>query len=243
MLLIDEGQLEEAHELLRPLTTRTRFLRHEMIYYMRTQARLAIAKQEYDMAEHSLQAILELDPDDTTIQAQLARLSLITRLSSGFSSFFDRYRDQARQRRGYRRARTVLTPDSTLTEGLAQLLKDTLVGMTHALGITGISGQRKAEMRDHIVAWLRDPALLPDILRDLTAEERAALRYVLDAGGLVPWDEFSQRYDDDWEESQSWNHHQPETVMGRLRVRGLLVEGLMAASTRSSRRVAAALSK
>jgi hypothetical protein len=226
MLRINENRLDEAHELLQPLSTRTRFTHQEMIYYMRVQARLALLEKEYEAARHSLEYILELVPDDEDAQQQLAHLDLLS-LADRFSDWTAEYRARARLRWEKRRAKTILTPDSNLAEGMVQFTKDVLVGMTHALGITGISGKRKAEMFDYIVDWLSDPDAAAYILPDLTTEDRAALRYVLDAGGWVSWEAFSQRHGDDSEESPYWNYHQPETVMGRLRVRGLLVEGTM----------------
>lgn len=44
-------------------------------------------------------------------------------------------------------------------------------------------------------------------------------------GGVMLWDEFAEKYGSDLEESIYWNLHPPKTLMGRLRVRGLIVEG------------------
>jgi hypothetical protein len=40
----------------------------------------------------------------------------------------------------------------------------------------------------------------------------------------MAWKEFDAAYGNDLEESPYWNWHVPETTMGRLRERGLLVE-------------------
>jgi hypothetical protein len=40
----------------------------------------------------------------------------------------------------------------------------------------------------------------------------------------MPWPDFDAAYDNDLDESPYWNWHEPESVMGNLRVRGLLVE-------------------
>jgi hypothetical protein len=50
------------------------------------------------------------------------------------------------------------------------------------------------------------------------------LRQVLAQGGAMPWQDFDAGYGNDLEESAYWQWHVPETVMGRLRGRGLLVE-------------------
>jgi hypothetical protein len=40
----------------------------------------------------------------------------------------------------------------------------------------------------------------------------------------MDWQEFESRFGADLEESSYWQYHTPETVMGRLRLRGLLAE-------------------
>jgi hypothetical protein len=58
----------------------------------------------------------------------------------------------------------------------------------------------------------------------MTDDDRAARCQVLEQGGTMVWQEFADRYGSDPEESPYWNWHIPETVMGRLRLRGLLAE-------------------
>ena len=50
---------------------------------------------------------------------------------------------------------------------------------------------------------------------------------VLDHNGVLSWQEFSNHFGDDMEESPYWQYHPPQTTMGRLRVRGLLIEGIV----------------
>jgi hypothetical protein len=40
----------------------------------------------------------------------------------------------------------------------------------------------------------------------------------------LDWDLFDQKFGNDLDESPYWHYHEPETVMGRLRAHGLLVE-------------------
>ena len=65
---------------------------------------------------------------------------------------------------------------------------------------------------------------MADMVGSLEDSERAALHEVLDRGGTMPWAELDARYGNDLDESPYWNYHEPETVMGRLRLHGLLVE-------------------
>ena len=79
-------------------------------------------------------------------------------------------------------------------------------------------------MVDQIVTELCDLDNLERIASDLNEDERAALRQVLAQGGAMPWQDFDAAYGNDLDESAYWQWHVPETVMGRLRARGLLVE-------------------
>jgi hypothetical protein len=44
-------------------------------------------------------------------------------------------------------------------------------------------------------------------------------------GGVMPWEEFTGKHGDDMLESTYWGWHPPKTVGGRLKARGLLMEG------------------
>jgi len=88
----------------------------------------------------------------------------------------------------------------------------------------GWSALRKAELIERIVIELSDPDNLERVVGDLSEDERAALRQVLVHGGAMPWQDFDATYGNDLEESPYWQWHVPETAMGCLRLRGLLVE-------------------
>jgi hypothetical protein len=133
-----------------------------------------------------------------------------------------------RQRTKAKRARVqkkLTTPEPRLSEALALYTKDGLTGMARiVLHWGGWSALRKAELIDRLVGALCDVEILADVVDGLDTTAREALHAVLEAGGLMPWDEFDARYDNDLDESPYWNYHVPETTMGQLRLRGLLVE-------------------
>ncbi|MBN1812828.1 MAG: hypothetical protein JXA14_13415 [Anaerolineae bacterium] len=62
------------------------------------------------------------------------------------------------------------------------------------------------------------------MLDGLSDDVRTALQHVLDQSGTMPWADFDAAYDNDLDESPYWNWHEPESVMGNLRARGLLAE-------------------
>jgi hypothetical protein len=63
------------------------------------------------------------------------------------------------------------------------------------------------------------------IPKNISEEERQALGWVLEGGGVRSWTEFIQRYGDDFDESPYWQYHEAETIAGRLRMAGLLAVG------------------
>ena len=67
-------------------------------------------------------------------------------------------------------------------------------------------------------------ALLWVLTHLMADEERHALRTVMRNGGAMEGDAFDARYDNDLLESRHWNDIPPTTVMGWLRFHGLLVE-------------------
>ena len=103
--------------------------------------------------------------------------------------------------------------------------KDVLNAMARViLPNGGWSSLRKAELLEKVVEGLKRTDIVERLVAQLSDTEREALRRVLADGGHMPWHSFDAQYGNDLEESQYWQYHEPETTMGRLRLRGLLVE-------------------
>lgn len=149
-------------------------------------------------------------------------------LVSGMSGMIQDLRQS--QRKARERQRAVLeSRNPTLAECIAPYTKNALSGMLDALEIRGAKGLLKAAMAERIMQELRDLERLAVIVGRLTNREREALCFVLSPGGMVPSADFVHHYDHDLDESPYWGYpsHQPESTMGRLRVRGLLAEGII----------------
>jgi hypothetical protein len=117
------------------------------------------------------------------------------------------------------------TPHPALADALSVYTKKALTGMAHAvLPYGGWTALRKAELLQEIVGALSDPGILASVVEQLGDDERAALCQVLAGGGTMTWKDFDTHYGNDLDESSYWNWHTPETTMGHLRLRGLLVE-------------------
>lgn len=226
--LIGDGDLEGAEAMLAPLAVVTRMHPQDMAFYSYTQARVLIEMEEFDQARNLLQTALQVAPDYEPAQELLQHLEMRTRLLSGWHGFFEAQHKRERARR-FRLQAKLTTPDPSVAETLGLHSKEVLTAMARqVLPGGGWSALKKAKLLDAIAAGLENPDNVAAMAGDLEDAERAALRQVLDRGGTMPWVEFQAAYDDDLEESPYWQYHEPETVMGRLRRAGLLVETTVA---------------
>jgi tetratricopeptide (TPR) repeat protein len=222
--LLDEDDVEGAQEMLKPLGDVTRFHPRDMATYSFTQARILVAQEQYDAAREALEAALELWPGYEPAQDLLDRLDGVALLSERFEAFLEERRDR---RRAYRQRLQgkLTTLDPALSKALPLHTKDALTGTARAvIRWGGWSTLKKADLADRIASYLLDPDDLEWVIGRLSDEARQALAWLLDEGGYAPWEDFDEAYDNDLEESRYWNYHTPETVMGSLRLRGLLFE-------------------
>jgi tetratricopeptide (TPR) repeat protein len=220
LYLLDEEDIEGAAAMLKPLANKTHFHPQEMAFYSYTQARIFAARKEYEAARQALKTALEIFPDYEPAEEMLARLEVM----GGFESMFERQHQRNQAARA--RLQTKLsTPVPTLSEALSLYSKDVLTATAHrVIPGGGWSGLRKAELLQEIVKWLGDQDNLKRVVAELGGDEQTALRQVLALKGTMPWQDFDARFGNDLQASPYWQWHTPETIMGRLRERGLLVE-------------------
>jgi tetratricopeptide (TPR) repeat protein len=232
LYLLDDDDVEGAEAMIAPLAEVTQFHPQEMAFYTYLQARLLIRRKEYQAARQALQTALEIWPDYGPAQEMLENLDQYARLEEGYNKFYERQQQQRQARRAKLQAQ--LTDEApTLAEVIALYPKEVLVGMAReVIPWGGWSGMRKAALVQHIVEVLNQPERLKQLVDGLKDNERAALRQVLAGGGSLTWSTFDAAYDNDLEESPYWQWHTPETLMGRLRERGLLAEATVAGELR-----------
>jgi Tfp pilus assembly protein PilF len=222
--LLDEDDTEGALDMLRPLADARHFLPQEMAFYSYTQARILLRQEEYEKARTALKLALEMWPDYGPAEDLLERLERLSFLTEGFESFFERQRQRDQAKRARLQAK-LSTLEPSLSEALAIYTKDALTGMARVVvRWGGWSALRKAELLERIVGELGNPENLERVVDGLNDEEHTALRQVLAHGGHMAWQEFDAGHGNDLEESRYWQYQVPETTMGRLRLRGLLVE-------------------
>jgi hypothetical protein len=199
-----------------------------MAFFSYVQARLLLYRDEYDAARRSLEIALEIIPDYEPAKELLERLELMTKMRANWESFRERQHERDRAKRA-RQQRQLTTAEPTLTEALPLYSKEVLVAMGRlVIRWGGWSAYKKAALIELLSEELTDPNNLTRIVAALTDQEREALRQVMAGGGAMAWAEFERRYGNDLEESPYWQYHTPKTVMGRLRLHGLLVEATIA---------------
>lgn len=225
---LEDGEIAAAQAMLEPLAEVTQFHPQDMVFYQYVQARILILQEEFKAAQNLLKAALKIQPDYEPVQNLLERLErreLLSQVGVGFESLWERQLKRYQRKRAQLQTK-LATPEPSLAEALSLYTKDALTGMGRAVirGSGGWSTLRKAEMVKRIVAELSDADNLERLVTGLHDEEREGLRQVLAEGGALAWEDFDTRYDNDLDESPYWNWNTPETKMGRLRLRGLLVE-------------------
>jgi Flp pilus assembly protein TadD len=223
LYLLDDD-LEAAMDMIQPLADLTRFHPQEAALYSYVQARIFLAQDDPDRARNALEAALEVWPDHELSQQLLARLEIISPARTFFSSFFERRRRRDQAWRVRLQAK-LTSPHPSLAGALPLLTREALTATgRQVLTGGGWSALRKAELVERLVQALPRPETLEHVASGLSDEERDALRQVLARGGHMPWHGFDAEYGNDLDESRFWQWHEPRTTMGRLRLRGLLVE-------------------
>jgi tetratricopeptide (TPR) repeat protein len=222
--LLGEGDVEGAEAMLKPLNDVTKMHSQETAFYSYTQARILTHRGEYRSARRLLESALTILPGYEPAEDLIEWIDNVATAENRVTSFWEKQHERDLSKRRKLQAE-LSTPDPTLSEALPLYTKNALTGMGRVvLMYSGWTGLRKAELIEEIIEALTDPHSLLRIVDGLSDEEREGLRWVLTEGGHVAWDDFADRYDDDLDESRYWEWHTPETVMGRLRLRGLLVE-------------------
>ena len=224
LFLLDEDDLDGAKAMIAPLAQVTRLHPQEMAFYSYLQARIYLENKAYDEARKVLKVALEVYPGYEPAVKLKKHLDDYAPLLKGWNSFFERQQERNQAKRAGLQTK-VTTAEPSLTEALALYSKDVLTGMAREiLPWGGWSAYRKAELLNEIATALQEQDVLTGLVGGLTAEERDLLPELLANEGQMPWSQFDARYGNDLEESPYWNYHTPKTMMGRLRLRGLLVE-------------------
>jgi tetratricopeptide (TPR) repeat protein len=226
--LIGDKRLDEAVETLKPLDAIERATPQAMAQLSYVRARIALLQDNLDLAQQMAKTALQFDPQFEAAGDLLDRIETVSRFQSTFSGWGER--DRIRREQARKKLQQKIThPAPTLAETLSLYSKEILVAVAREWDLpSGWSALKKAPLFDLLYETMLDLESVSGVLARLGAEDRAALNLVLDRGGVIAWEEFSAAYDNDLDASPYWQYHQPETIMGKLRARCLLVETTVA---------------
>jgi len=222
--LLGNEKIEEAQAMVAPLVDVTQLHPQEAAFLSYIHARINIENEEYDRARNALEMALQVYPDYKLARDLLESLEDMEYMQKRWAQWQERQhkRDLAKRER---QRDQLTTPDPTLAEALGIYTKDILTAIARrVIPWGGWSSLRKADLHQYLVAYLQEPASIVRLLDLLAPEEKAAFERVRGNGGTLAWEVFDQEFGNDMDESPYWQYHEPETVMGRLRAHGLLVE-------------------
>jgi hypothetical protein len=185
------------------------------------QVRIAVEEDELEAAKGSLEMLKSLVPD----YPELARLEMLVQIKDIGSSWSDRWLENV-HRYHVRQLKKPISAGESLASSLDRVSREALAMTLRFWGLPTVG--RKAELISSLVeAILAREYLEWKLPQMLNEEERQALAWVLQGGGIRPWKEFTGRYGDDFDESPYWQYHEPESIPGRLRMAGLLAVGTL----------------
>jgi tetratricopeptide (TPR) repeat protein len=227
VFLLGDDKINEVEEMIKPLADLKRYTPQGIAMLSYIRAQIDIERERFDEARNNLEMALEIIPDHGPSSDLLERLELIESMRSGWGRWQAEQHKRNLATRAKRQKQIAIT-DPTLAESLGIFTKEVMVGMGRLIiPWGGWSTRKKAELHEYLVENLQDEYALKRLFSQLTDEDKNALKKVLARGGSLPWDEFDAAFGNDTEESPYWQYHEPETIMGRLRVRGLLTETMV----------------
>ena len=118
-----------------------------------------------------------------------------------------------------------ISRDIDLRTALQRYDTEQLMGMLKALKIPRPKSTRKRAFIDSIASHLTDISFLKEKIEELNHRERAAIAALLSNGGILPRSRFVRMFGDDSSDPVNWLLQQPKSLMGRLKAKGLILEG------------------
>jgi tetratricopeptide (TPR) repeat protein len=226
LALLEAQEDEPNEELIREyiakvnkapmLTPQTSFIAHVAVMH------LAYHKDDFEAARREYEIASEIRPDDPLLDGWEDHLKFADVFHG---DWFGELRIQWRDKAHNKAIRTKLEAATTSEVTLNSLTRDVLGSIARLWGIPPYG--KKAELIKNISARMQDGDAIKIVLNELPSNARDALRWVLENNGVRSWQEFTEKFGDDLQESPHWNYHEPESVMGRLRFTGLLAKGTL----------------
>jgi tetratricopeptide (TPR) repeat protein len=186
---------------------------------------LAIQAHDWETARQHLELAEQINPRHPLVEKYAERIDDAEDMTQKMDQVFKR-QEKSTARAHKKLHATPLTAETNLHTCLEAYTKDMLIGCAEFLRTTTYGN--KNELIDWLTELLLDKDFLQETLdEDLEEDECAALTWLLQKGGICPWEEFTSQYDDDAEESPNWKLYFPESIAGTLKASGLLFTGTL----------------
>jgi hypothetical protein len=216
-IYLREGRTNEARELIDTVIVPDKIHPSAMAAYCSAQCQVAITEKDVEKAIGWLDLGAKVDPGNRSIK----ELKKSLRIPRYLEKILSKLRSRAEKEKRLRRKR-VLSKDGPLAECYAMYSAEELAGMARAVGIDPKSLQ-KEDTLSAICAVLENAESVQLIQRHLLPEEKTALQEVMNAGGRMDYETFTRAHGSDADDAFGWGK-QPQSLLGRLKCRGLLVE-------------------
>jgi tetratricopeptide (TPR) repeat protein len=187
---------------------------------------LAVNKGDLVAASQRLDMASRINPDHTLLKIYKDLLDSADNEEENIDTFFDDYHIKSSRIIHKKLLKTSLTSQTELAACLEVYSKESLTAIARFVHIRLVG--KKTEMLSKLVPCFLNQAFLEQILKsDLHPDEREALKWVLQNNGARLWNDFVEKFSDDYVESPHWLYHEPQSIMGRLRNSGLLHLGTL----------------
>lgn len=218
---LEQGNLETCGEYLGRVLSSPSIAPNVMERTLEIQIQLSIEEEDLESARKHMKMLKKFNPENP----QLVNWESMLRILDGISGLGDRWAKNVHRYRE-RQLKKPISADENLVACLNRITRESLVGALRSWGLS--TAGRKAEVMARLVVVMCDPERLSRYVdQELGQNEKEALAWVLEGEGIRSWKEFIERYGDDFDESPYWQYHDPETIPGLLRMKGLLAVGTL----------------
>jgi tetratricopeptide (TPR) repeat protein len=217
MLHLREGRTAEARALLDRMIVPDKVHPDAMATYCSAQIQVAAAEGDTGRAVGWLDMAIKVAPDNLCVKELRKRLRIPRLVEKTLAKMRGKVEQEKLQRR-----RRVLSQDAPLADCYGVYSTGELAGMARAIGID-LGPSQATDVLSSVCAALGNCETVRAIRRDLRPEEIAALQEVADAGGRMDYETFTRAHGTDADDEPGWSK-QPQSPLGRLKCRGLLVE-------------------
>jgi tetratricopeptide (TPR) repeat protein len=217
-VLLEQDRRDEARAVYRRVVLPSRAHPHAYAAYLVAGAKLWLLDGEVESADRLCEMAENLGAG-SAIAAEAARLrkNVVVRW----------LRRQCRKEQGPRdrQRRRLLEPAASAATCWEAWRRDRILSIARALRVRSAATLSKESLLREVVARVHTPEALSLALERLSADARLALQSLIDAGGILRYDEFVRRFGAERDPAEPAKREQGRSILDDLGSTGLAVEG------------------